>query len=70
MNKMPAKEMERRLGIQYAQLLKESPQTAAIYKDYQEAIHASLNVMEHYNKISLALKSKLPTKRSANAFSS
>ncbi|MCE3235350.1 MAG: hypothetical protein K0Q50_1530 [Vampirovibrio sp.] len=68
MNKMPAKEIEKRLGLQYAQLLKESPQTAAIYKDCQEVIHTSLSIMEHYNKISMAIKTRVPARRSANAF--
>lgn len=68
MNKMPAKEIEKRLGLQYAQLLKESPQTAAIYKDCQEVIQTSLSIMEHYNKISMALKTRVPARRSFNAF--
>jgi hypothetical protein len=64
--KLPAKEIERRLGLQYAQHLKENPQTASVYKDYQEAIQTTLTFMEHYNKISLAIKNKLPARKSAS----
>jgi hypothetical protein len=69
MKKMPAKEMERRLGLQYAQLLKDTPASSTVYRDCQEVIEASLTVMEHYNRISLALKSKLPGKKTAGVFS-
>lgn len=69
----PAKEIEKRLGVQYAQLLKDTPQAAAVYKDCQQVIETSLNIMEHYNKISLAIKSRMPARKapspSANAFS-
>ncbi len=67
--KLPAKEIEKRLGVQYAQLLKDTPQASAVYKDCQQVIETSLNIMEHYNKISLAIKRKLPAKKSSNAFS-
>lgn len=63
--KMPPKEIERRLGMQYAQLLKDTPNNAAIHRECQEVIQASLTVMEHYNRISMAIKSKLPNRNNA-----
>ena len=69
MKKMPAKEMERRLGMQYAQLLKDTPQNSTVHRECQEVIEASLSVMEHYNRISLAIKSRLPNGNKGGVFS-
>jgi len=51
-----AREIERRLGEAYAQNLKESGQAPQVYQDCKEVIQSSLGIMEHYNKISLAMK--------------
>lgn len=51
-----AREIERRLGEAYAQHLKENPNADSVYKDCKETIQSSLGVLEHYNKISLAMK--------------
>jgi hypothetical protein len=69
MGKMHPKEMERRLGMQYAQLLKDTPQNTTVHRECQEVIEASLNIMEHYNRISLAIKNRLPNKNNAGVFS-
>ena len=50
------REIERRLGEAYAQHLKENTATAGVYQEAKEVIQSSLSVLEHYNKISLAMK--------------
>ncbi len=50
------REIERRLGEAYAQHLKENSPTSGAYQDAKEVIQSSLSVLEHYNKISLAMK--------------
>lgn len=56
---MDAREIERRLGQAYAQHLKENAPTGTVYREAQEVIQSSLSVMEHYNKISLAMQGVL-----------
>ncbi len=56
MNK--GRNIERQLGMQYAQLLKDTKQNPAVYNDCKEVIQASLSVMEHYNRLAMALKIK------------
>ncbi|HEY9745880.1 MAG TPA: hypothetical protein V6C99_06645 [Oculatellaceae cyanobacterium] len=53
---MSTKELERRLGLQYAQVLKESPAQAHLRQDCKEAIDASLRIMEYYNRIALSMQ--------------
>lgn len=59
MKKLTPKELERQLGMQYAQWVKENPQTASIYRDCQEVIQTSLAFMEHYNKAYLTIRNGL-----------
>lgn len=71
METLTSKEIERRLGEQYAQALQDNPQFASVYKDSADVIRTSLSIMEHYNKMALNLKSRLPNKqRTAGNFSS
>jgi hypothetical protein len=63
-----SRDIERRLGQQYAQLLKESKHNQSVYSDCKEVIQASLSFMEHYNRLALALKTKIPAQATANAF--
>lgn len=65
--KLSVQELERKLGQQYAQLLKESRVDASVYKDCKEAIDASLGIMEYYNRIALNLRN---ASRAVGAFSS
>lgn len=67
--KLSSQEIERKLGQQYAQALKESPQLASIYRDCEEVIQGSLNLLEHYNKISMALRSGKAGRGLAGMFS-
>jgi hypothetical protein len=53
------REIERRLGEAYAQNLKENPHAAHIHEDCKEVIQASLGILEHYNKVALAMKGVL-----------
>lgn len=53
------REVERRLGEAYAQNLKENAYSQHVYQDCKEVIEASLGIMEHYNKIALAMKGAL-----------
>ena len=69
MARMSDKEIARRLGLQYAQVLKDTPANPAVYQDCKEVIHASLQVMDHYNRIAIAIKSKLPGGKTAEVFS-
>lgn len=62
------RDIERRLGQQYAQLLKESKQNQSVYNDCKEVIQASLSIMEHYNRLALALQNKRLAQATANAF--
>ena len=48
-------EVQKVLGEQYAQTLKDNRDLSA-YKDCKEVIEASMAVMEHYNRIALQLK--------------
>ena len=57
------REIERRLGEAYAQNLRESAHTQHVQQDCKEIIQASLGVMEHYNKIALAMKGALKTQQ-------
>jgi hypothetical protein len=51
---------DRQFGQRYAQLLKESSQSPTVYRDCKEVIEASLNFMEHYNRLSLAIQRQIP----------
>lgn len=62
------RDIERQLGQQYAQLLKENGKNTSVYNDCKEVIEASLSVMEHYNRLALALKNKMPARATAGAF--
>lgn len=53
--KMDNREIERILGQQYAQLLKENRDTS-LYRDSQEVVKGSLDLLEHYNKISMLIR--------------
>jgi hypothetical protein len=57
MAQISTKEVERRLGEQYAQALKDNPQFTDVYKDCEGVIHSTLSVMEHYNRVTLAIQS-------------
>lgn len=54
--KLSAKELERKLGLQYSQVLKENHSQVPLYKDCKEAIDASLGIMEYYNRIAMAMQ--------------
>jgi hypothetical protein len=56
MGRMSPQEVERRLGEQYANALKENPQFASVYKDCKDVIEASLSVMDHYNRMALNIQ--------------
>jgi hypothetical protein len=56
MQKMSAKEVERKLGLQYAQTLKDNAQFVSVHKDCEEVIQGSLDLLERYNKIAMAMK--------------
>lgn len=55
--KISAKELERKLGLQYSQVLKENRSEVPLYRDCKEAIDASLGIMEYYNRIAMAMQS-------------
>ena len=55
----PSKEIERKLGLQYAEMLKENPHAQDVYRDCQAVIENSLQVMEHYNRIAITMKNAL-----------
>lgn len=55
--KMSTQELERRLGQQYAQVLRDTRHTG-VYQDCEEVIHTSLGIMEYYNRISMALHNR------------
>jgi hypothetical protein len=63
-NKMSAKELERKLGLQYSQVLKESRSEVPLYRDCKEAIDASLGIMEYYNRIAVAMQNTRTGSRS------
>jgi len=66
------RDVERRLGQQYAQMLKECSHNPSVYADCKDVINASLNVMEHYNRLSLAIKQKMtkPQEKASAFFAS
>lgn len=66
MQKMSAKEVERRLGLQYAQTLKDNAQFISVYRDCEEVISGSLDLLERYNRVAMAMKQP---KRVAGLFS-
>ncbi len=51
-------EVQRVLGMQYAESLKENKEVQGIYKDCEEVIHGSLGLLEHYNKVRLMMQQK------------
>ena len=55
--KVSSRDLERKLGQQYATLLKEARLEAPLYRDCEDAIHASLSIMEYYNRITVSRKS-------------
>jgi hypothetical protein len=62
-------DIERRLGQQYAQVLKENAQFRAVYKDCQDVIETSLNLLDHYNRVAMAIKSRPAGRKLAGMFS-
>jgi hypothetical protein len=67
---LKGRDYDKQFGQRYAQLLKESSQSPAVYKDCKEVIEASLSFMEHYNRLSLAIQKKIPSHAAtATAFS-
>lgn len=65
-----SRDTDRQFGLWYSQVLKESSHNPAVYTDCKEVIQASLNFMEHYNRLSLAIQNKIPAKAArATAFS-
>jgi len=66
--KMSTKEIERRLGLQYAQVLKENASTASVYRDCEEVIQGALTLLDHYNRVAVAMKSKTTGKKLAGMF--
>lgn len=59
------REIERRLGEAYAEMLRQNPHAENPYKDCKEVIQSSLGVLEHYNRIALAMKGTFQRKRPA-----
>jgi hypothetical protein len=66
---MSTQEVEKKLGQQYAMALKENPQFISVYRDCEDVIHGALTMMEHYNKIAMAMKNKDFGKQMAGMFS-
>jgi hypothetical protein len=56
---MSAQEMERLLGQQYAQALAQNPHAHSLREDCEAVINDSLNLLEHYNKVALFMRTKL-----------
>jgi len=54
--KLSPKELERKLGQQYSQILKDTKQDSPIYRDCVEVIHTALDMMEYYNRVALNMK--------------
>ena len=52
-------EIEQYLGMMYAETLKDNKDAMEIYKDCEEVIHGSLDLLQRYNKIRLNMASKL-----------
>jgi hypothetical protein len=67
------RDVEKKLGQQYAQLLKESAKNPTVYQDCKEVIQISLSIMEHYNRLGLMLNDmvnqKSPSFARAEVFS-
>ncbi len=57
-HKLSNKEIEQMLGQRYAQLIKETPGMASVYRDCEEVIQGSLALLEHYNKVTISLKTR------------
>ncbi len=58
-----SREIERRLGEAYAELLRQNPNAENPYRDCKEVIQSSLGVLDHYNRIALAMKGAFSPKR-------
>ena len=56
MAKMSQKEVERRLGLQYAQTLKDNAAHMALRKDCEDVIQGSMDLLDRYNRIAVAMK--------------
>ena len=56
MSQQNGADINRLLGQRYAQMLKETPAASAVHEDCEEVIRGSLALLEHYNKIRLALR--------------
>ncbi len=69
MRRMSPREVERRLGQQYAQTLKDNLQFASTYRDCEDVIQTSLNLMEHYNKVTIALRNRTSSRQATAVFS-
>ncbi|WMU93335.1 hypothetical protein EMOOHJMP_00141 [Microcystis phage MaAM05] len=62
-----SREIERRLGEAYAEMLRQNPHADNPYRDCKEVIQSSLGVLDHYNRIALAMKGAFSPKRRAFA---
>ena len=66
---MTPQEVEQRLGMQYAQTLRDNAQFVSVREDCSEIINGTLNLLEHYNKVTMAIRSKSNPKNVAGLFS-
>lgn len=57
-SQMSNREIEKYLGQQYTQMLVENKETAQIYRDCEEVIQGSMDLLDKYNRIALTIKSK------------
>lgn len=69
MKRMTAQEVERQLGARYAETLRNNPHFVSVQQDCQDVINTSLDLLEHYNKVTMAVKSKTSSKQFAGLFS-
>lgn len=54
---MTNREIESLLGRQYAETLERNKDVADIYRDCEDVIHGSLQLLERYNRIRLSMRS-------------
>jgi hypothetical protein len=54
MSKLPPKEVERLLGVQYAEVIARAPQP--LRQECKDIINNSLEFMEHANRVALTLQ--------------
>lgn len=64
--KMSNRDIERVLGMQYSQMVRDNKELTSIYKDCKDVINGSLDLLDKYNRMNLVLKQK--TQQFGNIF--